>query len=74
MKEGIIVLVYVDNCIIVSYSQARIDVLVHLLKKGKEKFIPTEEDTIDTFLVINISQLDDDQYELLQPFLIQWII
>ncbi len=74
MKEGIIVLVYIDNCIIISESQARIDVLVHSLKNGKEKFILTKEDMIDKFLGSSITQLDDERDELSQPFLIQWII
>ena len=73
LKEGIIVLVYVEDCIIVSDSKARIDVLVHSLQNGKETYILTEEDTINKFLGINITRLDDERYELLQPFLIQII-
>ncbi len=63
-----IVLVYVNDCIIVSDSQARINMLVHSLKNGKEKFILTKEDTIDKFLGISITQLDEKRFELSQPF------
>ena len=38
VKEGIIVLVYVDDCIIVGDSMARIDVLIHSLQSGPKKF------------------------------------
>ncbi len=62
MKEEIIVLVYVNDCIIISESQARINVLVHSLKNGKEAFILTEEDRINKLLGISITQLDDERY------------
>ncbi len=62
MKEEIIVLVYVNDCIIISKSQARINVLVYSLKNGKEAFILTEEDRINKLLGISITQLDDERY------------
>ena len=34
----------------------------------------TDEGSIDKFLGISISELDDNQYELAQPFLIEWFI
>ena len=40
----------------------------------KEKYISTEEGLIDKFLCISISELDDNQYELLQLFLIERIV
>ena len=74
MKDGMIMLVYVDDCIIISDSIARIDVLIHSLMNGPEKFVLTDEGTLDKFLGINISKLDDGRYEFTQPFLIDRII
>ena len=74
MKDGIIVLVYVDDCIIVGDSMARIDVLIHSLQNGPENFVLTEEGTIDKFLGINIIKRDDGTFELSQPFLIERIV
>ncbi|MCP4094802.1 MAG: hypothetical protein GY748_01030 [Planctomycetaceae bacterium] len=74
MKDGMIMFVYVDDCIIISDSIARIDVLIHSLMNGPEKFVLTDEGTLDKFLGINISKLDDGRYEFTQPFLIDRII
>ncbi len=74
MKDGMILLVYVDDCIIIADNIMRIDVLIHSLKNGEEKYILTEESTLDKFLGINIERLDEDRFELSQPFLIERII
>ena len=74
MKYGMLLLVQVDDCIILSDSEARIYVLIHYLKNGKDKYILTDEGSIDKFLGISISELDDNQYELAQPFLIERFI
>ena len=74
MKYGMLLIVYVDYCIIIAVSEACVDVLIHSLKNGREKYILTEEGSIDKFLVISISKLDDNRYELAQPFLIERII
>ena len=65
-----LLLVYVDDCIILAESEARIDVLIHSEKIGKEKYVLTEEGSIDKFLGISIYKLDDNQYDLAQLFLI----
>ena len=62
MKYGMILIFYVDDCIILADSEARIDVLIHSLKNGKEKYILTEEGSIDKFLGICIYKLDNNQY------------
>eukprot|EP00956_Cyclotella_meneghiniana_P007593 scaffold10232_cov46-Cyclotella_meneghiniana.AAC.3 len=54
LKPGIIVLVYVDDCIIVSDNKLKIQHFVHSLKTGPEQFVLTEEGTLDKFLGINI--------------------
>ena len=50
-----VLLVYVDDCIIIADYETRIYVLIHSLKKGKDKYILTEEISIDKFLGIGIS-------------------
>ena len=74
MKDGILLLVYVDEWIILSHSEARIDVLIRSFKNGKENRILTDEGSIDKFLVISISKLDENWYELAQTFLIGRIV
>ena len=74
MKHGILILVYVEDFIIIADSEARIDVFIHSLKNVKDKYILTGEGLIDKFLGISISKLDDNWYELAQPFLIDMIV
>ena len=74
MKHGILILECVDDCNIIADSEARKDVLTHSFFNVKEKYISTEEGLIDKFLCISISELDDNQYELLQLFLIERIV
>ncbi len=45
----------------------RIDYLIHSLQHEEEKYILTEEGTLDT-------KLDNDRFELAQPFLIERIV
>ena len=44
MKSGVIMLVYVDNCIIISDSTMKIDYLIHTLQNGSENFVLTVKD------------------------------
>ena len=74
MKYGMPLLVYIDGFIIIAESEARIYVLTHSLKNDKDKYMLTEEGSIDKFLKISIIKLDDNQYKLAQPLLIELII
>jgi hypothetical protein len=74
MKKGLIVLVYVDDCIIISDNKLKIQHMVHSLSNGPEKFILTQEGSLDKFLGIDIKGLGTDKYELSQPFLIERLI
>ena len=74
LKPGIIVLVYVDDCIIVSDNKLKIQHFVHSLKTGPEQFVLTEEGTLDKFLGINIQPAGPGKYELSQPFLIERLV
>ena len=74
MKPVVIMLVYVDDCIIILDSMMKIDYLIHTLQNGSENFVLTVKDTIDKFLGVNIEKIDDKKYEFSQPFLIERLI
>lgn len=74
LKEGLAVLTYVDDCILVSTSEKAINDLVEDLKNGDEKFLLTDEGDIDKFLGIEIQHNDDGSFELSQPHLINRIL
>ena len=72
-----IVLTYVDDCIIVGDSMNEIDAFVKSMMDGPENFILTDEGDIDKFLKflgININHLGPNKFELSQPFLIDRIV
>ncbi len=74
MGNGIIVLMYIDDCIIVSPSMPDIDSFVTSMQDGAEKFILTNEGDIDKLLGIKITQLNEKRFKISQPFLIKRII
>ena len=71
--EGCIILTYVDDCIIIGDSIARIDELILSLHGGNENFVFTDEGSIDKYLGVEIKQIDDKSFEMTQPFLIERI-
>ena len=73
-EDGMLPLIHVDDFIILADFNVCIYLLIHTLKNGKEKYILTEEGSIDKFLSIHISKIDDKWYELAQSFLIKRII
>jgi hypothetical protein len=68
-----IVLMYVDNCIIVTKSMTCIEELITSLHGSNEHFVLQDEGSIDTYLGVNIKQIDKTSFEHLQPFLTKWI-
>jgi hypothetical protein len=74
MKEGMMLLVYVDDCIIVGLDMNDINNFVQSMQNGLENFILMDEGNIDNFLGIEIKCLGPKEFEILQPFLIDWII
>ena len=74
LKEGMIVLTYVDDCIIVGNSMKDIDAFVKSMQNGPEGFILTDEGNIDKFLGIEIRHLESNKFEIAQPFLIDRIV
>lgn len=73
-RDDAIILVYVDDCIIISKDSTTIDAIVHSLQNGPEKFELTDEGTMQRYLGVEIKQLDDYSFEMFQPFLIKRII
>ena len=69
-----IILTYVDDCIIVGPSMDRIDSFVKSMNTGKENFVLTDEGDINKFLGIEITQIDDKRLKVSQPFLIDQIV
>jgi hypothetical protein len=74
LKDGMIILTYVDDCIIVGTSMKSIDRLIESMQKGPEGFILTDEGDIDKFLGIEIRHLEQNKFEIAQPFLIDRIV
>ena len=66
-------LTHVDDCIIVRDKMDRIESLITSLHDGKENFVLQEKGSIDKYLGVSITQLDDASFELTQPFLIERI-
>jgi hypothetical protein len=74
MKEGMMLLVYVDDCIIVGLDMTKIEKFVVSMQNGPENFILTDEGNIDKFLGLEIKRLGLKEFEISQPFLIDCII
>ncbi len=66
-------LTYVDDCIIVADSMDHIEQLITSLHNCTENFILQDKGSIDKYLGVNIEQLDDQSFHLMQPFLIERI-
>ena len=52
---------------------SRIDALIDSLHGGDENFVLQDEGSIDKYLGVSITQLDESSFELSQPFLIERI-
>ena len=50
-----------------------IESLIPSLHDGKKNFVVQDEGSIDKYLGVSITQLDDASFELTQPFLIERI-
>ena len=69
MKKGMIDLVYIDDCIIISSCARQIDEFVYSMQHGPANFILTDEGDVNKFLGVEINQHDDSSFKLSQPFL-----
>jgi hypothetical protein len=69
-----ILLTYVNDCIIFSPSKESIDCLVRSMHDGPENFKLTDEGGVNKFLGIEITKLDSSSFELAQPYLINRLL
>ena len=72
--NGMIILTYVDDCIIVGPSTENINRFVDSMKNGDKNFVLADEGDINKFLGIEITQLDDKIFKISQPYLTDQII
>ena len=74
MEKGMIILTYVDDCILIVNKKETVDQFIHSLSNGIEKFEFTDEGAIDKYLGVEIEQFKGKEFILRQPFLIQRIL
>ena len=74
MKKDMMVLTYVDDCIIIGKSKPEIKSFIHSMQNGPEKFILTDEGDIDKFLGVEIIDRGNGEFEMKQPHLIDRIV
>ncbi len=75
LMKDMIILVYVDDCILVGENGLMIADFIESLKKGPENFISTYEGKLDKYLGVDIKQEQEGNgFTLTQPFLIERIL
>ena len=74
MKANMVILVYVDDCILIAKHSDIINDFIESLHKGPENFEFTDEGSMDRYLGVDIQKLDNGEFVLRQPFLIQRIL
>ncbi len=74
MRKGMVILVYVNDCIIVGKDMGSIDNFVLLVQNSSENFVLTNEGSIAKFLGIVIKCLGKQEFQISQPFLINRIL
>lgn len=74
-RKDMIILVYVDDCILIGKNRSILDDFITSLKEGSEQFIFTVEGTLDKYLGVDIQKHDDATgFTMTQPFLIERIL
>ncbi len=69
-----IIITYVDDCVIISNSMKDINTFVTSIKDGPEEYVFTDEGDINKFLGIKIKEIARNKFKLSQPFLIKQIV
>jgi len=72
--EKMVVLCYVDDCIIFGKSMKGIDNFVASLLEGSEGFKLTDEGSIGKYLGVKVKAMKDGTFELIQLFLIDRVL
>jgi hypothetical protein len=73
-EKGMIIIIYVDDCIIISNSMKDINTSVKSMKDGTKGYVLTDEGDINNFFGIQIKEFTKNKFELSQPFLIRQIV
>ena len=74
-SDTVVVLVYVDDCIVLSGSKTALTQFIATLRFGPEKFNFTDEGSLSNYLGVNIEKLPSQSgFKMTQPFLIQRIL
>lgn len=72
LGKELIVLVYVDDCILFSNKKSVLRAYINSLNNGPENFIFTDEGKLDKYLGVEIKKLNDEKgFSSTQPFLIE---
>ena len=75
ISREMIILVYVDDCILISKDQVPMQKFIQSLQDGTEDFVFTDEGTLANYLGVCIDKQDDGKgFTMAQPFLIERII
>jgi hypothetical protein len=75
IRGNMIVLTYVDDCILIAKDSAIIDEFISSLEDGSENFIFTDEGSMSSYIGVDVSALPDGKgFVLSQPYLIQRVI
>ncbi len=70
----IIIITYVDDCIILGKTMADVDLFISLLQVGDKKIQLLDQGSIDKYLGLLIWDIDSNTFEMSQPFLIYCIL
>ena len=73
-RDGCIILTYVDDCIIIGKSMTMVDSIIDSLRDGDEDFELTDEGSLVKYIGVLITDIDENSFEMSQPFLIRRII
>jgi hypothetical protein len=73
-KKGMIIITYVNDCIIVRNSIRDINTFVKSMKDSPKGYLLTDEQDINKFLGIEIKEITKNKFESSQPFLIEQIV
>jgi hypothetical protein len=75
ISKTLIILVYVDDCILISKDDFAIPNFIKSLETGSENFIFTDEGSLSSYLGVSMDKLPDGTgFTMSQPFLVDRII
>ncbi len=74
LKKGMIIITYIDDCIIASNSMKDFNIFVRSMKDGPKGYVLTDEGDINKFLGIEIKEITTNKFNLSQPLLIKGIV